>query len=137
MLNNVVYISGVQQSDWVIHTCVSFLRFFSHVGFYEYWADSLCYTIGLNWLPILIQLCVCVCVCQIQTPNLSLPYHHSSLIGIIYFLIVWVFLYWASWAGYKFWKLTPFWSQCLQIFSPILWVVFLFCLWFPLLYKSL
>ena len=59
---NAVYISGVQQSDWVIHTCLFFLRFFSHVGFYEYWADSLCCTIGLCWLPILIQQCVCVCM---------------------------------------------------------------------------
>ena len=46
------------------------------------------------------------------------------------------FLYWAVWAVCILWKLNPCWSHHLQIFSPILWVIFLFCLWFPLKLKA-
>ena len=41
------------------------------------------------------------------------------------------FWYWAAWAACIFWRLI-----LLQIYSPILMVVFLSCLWFPFLCKK-
>ena len=41
--------------------------------------------------------------------------------------------YWATWDVCIFWRLIPCQLLCLLIFSLILWVVFLFHLWLPLM----
>ena len=74
MINNVVLVSGVQQSDSVIHIHVSLLfqilftcRLLQNIE-----QSSLCYTVDPCWLSILN---IVVCVCQSQTPSLSLARH--------------------------------------------------------------
>ena len=47
------------------------------------------------------------------------------------------FWYWAPWAVCIFWRLILCLLLCLQIFCPILRVVFLYSLWFLLLWKSI
>ena len=52
------------------------------------------------------------------------------------FLFYFIFLHEAAWAVCIFRRLISCQLLCLQIFSPILRVVFLSCLWFSLLCKS-
>ena len=71
LINKVVLVSIVQQSDSVIRIHVSILfqilfpfRFLQNIE-----QSSLCYTVGPYWLSILN---IAVCTYQSQTPNLSL-----------------------------------------------------------------
>ena len=70
MINNVVLVSGVQQSESVIHIHVSILFqiLFPFRLLHSIEQSSLCYTVGPCWLSILN---IAVCTCQSQTPNLS------------------------------------------------------------------
>ena len=70
MINNVVLVSGVQQSDSVIHIHVSILFqvLFLFKLLQSVEQSSLGYTVGPCWLSI---LSIEVCTCQSQTPNLS------------------------------------------------------------------
>ena len=72
MIYNVVLVSGVQQSDSVIHIHISILLqvLFPFRLLLNIEQSSLCYAVSPCWLSI---LSIVVCLCQSQTTNLSLP----------------------------------------------------------------
>ena len=105
LTNNVVVVSGVQQSDSVIHIYVYMSILFQVLFPYrllqniEY--SSLGYTVGPCWLSIKY---IVMCVCYSQTPNLpSLPtafpfgnhklvFHVFGSISVLYISLL-VFFY--------------------------------------------
>ena len=76
-----VLVSGVQQSDSVIHKHVSILFqiLFPFGLLQSIEQSSLGHTVGPCWLSILN---IAVCTCQSQTPNLSLPPHSPPVVTI-------------------------------------------------------
>ena len=79
MINNVVLVSGVQQSDLFIYIHVSIL--FQILLLFKLLQSikqsSLCYTVGPCWLSILN---IAVCTHKPQTPSLSVPPLPSRLV---------------------------------------------------------
>ena len=71
LINNVVWTSGIQQSDSDIHINVSipFQNFFPFKLLHNMEQSSLCYAVGPCWLSIFIVMCIC----QSHTPNSSPP----------------------------------------------------------------
>ena len=72
LINNVVIVSDVQQTDSIIHWHVSILfqNVFTFRLLHNIEQSFLCYTVGHCWFSILNFV---VCVYQSQTPKLSLP----------------------------------------------------------------
>ena len=97
---------------------------------------------SVRWYLIVVLMCISLtmlsilsCVCW---QSVCLLWRNVCL-GLlpIFGLDCLFFWYWASWAACKFRRLILCQLLHLQIFSPILRVVFSSCLWFRLLCKSI
>ena len=103
--------------------------------FWQVWGDiSLWFWFAFPWWWVMLSIFSCTC-----WPSVCLLWKNVySGLRPIFKLACLFFWYWVVWAVYIFWRLTPYWSYHLQIFSPIQSFpsVFSFCWWFHLLCKS-
>ena len=73
-------------------------------------------------------------ICMFSLEKRLFRFSDCVLVGIFFF-----FCYWVIWAVCKFWRLIPCQSSHMLIFFPVLWIifcVFFFFLWFPLMERS-
>ena len=95
---------------------------------------------GVSWYLTAVFICISLIISKVKHLFMCLlPICMSSLkkfrtsahlwIGFFHFFVG----YWATWDVCIFWRLIPCQFLCLLIFSLILWVVFLFHIWLPLM----
>ena len=102
---------------------------------------------GVRWNLIIVLIATSLIVSDVEHLFMCLLAVHmsflenclfgsSALFSIEFFFFFFIYIYWTAWAVCIFWWLMPCQLLCLQIFSPILRVVSLFYLCYPLLCKS-
>ena len=98
---------------------------------------------GVRWSLIVVFICISLMISDIECLFIRLIGHLYVLFGEVSIQVPYPFFNWIVWFFdvefckffYKVWILTLY-QMYWQICSPVLWVIFIFCWWFPLLCKN-